>query len=189
MSQFRGKCRCALRLIVEEGKELDVTTHTGTNGDDVIDGGNGSDVIYGLDGDDILFGGNGGDTLDGGAGNDQLFGQNGNEHLVGGAGDDLIDGGNGFDTAYYSGSIGEYSFFAVAGYLHILHLGGAGADGHDRVIRVERLVFADRVIDIGSGNNVPVAGDDHVFITRRPAPTTAARPACWTTTSISTATR
>src|SRR6185436_216919 len=50
------------------------------------------------------------------------------------------------------------------GYLHIVHLGGAGADGHDRVINVERLVFADRVIDIGSGKNAPVAGDDHVFI-------------------------
>src|SRR6185295_4973287 len=30
--------------------------------------------------------------------------------------------------------------------------------------RVERLVFADRVIIIGSGANAPVAGDDHVFI-------------------------
>jgi hypothetical protein len=33
------------------------------------------------------------------------------------------------------------------------------------VVNVERLVFADRVIDIGSGKNRPVAGDDHVFIT------------------------
>ena len=92
------------------------------------------------------------------------LGDNGDDDLTGGAGDDLIDGNNGFDTAYYSGPIGEYSFFSAAGYLHVVHLGGAGADGHDRLIRVERLVFADRVIDIGSGNNAPVAGDDHVFI-------------------------
>ena len=72
---------CALRLVVEEGKEFDVTTHTGTSGNDVIDGGNGTDIIYGRDGDDIIFGGNGGDTLDGGDGNDQLYGENGNEHL------------------------------------------------------------------------------------------------------------
>jgi VCBS repeat-containing protein len=140
-----------------------VTIHTGTSGNDFIDGGNGSDIIYGLGGDDIIFGGNGGDTLDGGDGNDQLFGENGNEHLYGGAGDDLIDGNNGFDTVYYSGQIKEYTFLASAGYLHIRHLGGAGADGHDQVIRIERLVFADRVIDIGSGHNRPVAVDDHVF--------------------------
>ncbi len=136
----------------------------GGSGDDEIDGGNGEDTIDGGDDDDIIYGGNGGDTLFGGDGNDELYGQNGNDHLTGGGGDDLIDGNNGFDTAYYSGPIGEYSFFTSAGYLHILHLGGAGPDGHDRVIRVERLVFADRVIDIGDGDNAPVAVDDHVFI-------------------------
>ena len=143
-----------------------MTTHFGTNGNDVIDGGNGADSIYGLGGDDIIYGGNGADgLLDGGAGNDQLYGQNGNDHLFGGAGDDLIDGNNGFDTAYYSGLIDEYTFLASAGYLHILHQGGGGLDGHDRVIRVERLVFANRVVNLGSGSNVPVAVDDHVFIT------------------------
>ncbi|HYJ31392.1 MAG TPA: Ig-like domain-containing protein [Allosphingosinicella sp.] len=141
-----------------------MTTHIGTNGNDVINGGNGTDTIFGLGGDDIIFGGNGGDTIDGGEGNDELYGENGSEHLFGGAGDDLVDGNSGFDTAYYSGQIDEYTFLASAGYLHILHQGGAGADGHDRVIRVERLIFADRIINIGSGNNVPVAGDDHAFV-------------------------
>ncbi|MGA9581001.1 MAG: Ig-like domain-containing protein [Allosphingosinicella sp.] len=141
-----------------------MTTHTGTSGNDVIDGGNGTDEIFGLDGDDIIYGGNGADgLLDGGAGNDQLYGQNGNDHLYGGGGDDLIDGNNGFDTVYYSGQIDKYTFFASAGYLHILHLGGAGVDGHDQVIRVERLVFADRVVNLGAGNNIPVAVDDQVF--------------------------
>ena len=93
-----------------------------------------------------------------------LIGENGNDDLTGGAGDDIIDGNNGFDIAYYSGPISEYSFFSAGGYLHIVHLGGAGADGHDQLKRVERLVFADRVIDIGDGDNAPVAGDDHVFI-------------------------
>src|SRR3954447_1164399 len=140
-----------------------MTTYTGTSGDDTISGGNGKDIIYGGDGNDILSGGNGIDSLYGDGGNDQLYGDNGADNLTGGAGDDLIDGLSGFDTAYYSGAIDEYSFFSSAGYLHILHLGGAGADGHDRVINVERLVFADRTITIGSGKNLPVAGDDHVF--------------------------
>ncbi|WP_166041349.1 Ig-like domain-containing protein [Sphingosinicella sp. YJ22] len=141
----------------------DDTTY-GTSGDDILSGGNGKDKIYGGGGNDIISGGNGVDTLFGEDGDDQLTGDNGADHLTGGADDDILDGSNGFDTAYYSGNIGEYSFFTAAGYLHIVHQGGAGADGHDRVIRVERLVFADRVIDIGSGTNRPVAGDDHVFI-------------------------
>jgi VCBS repeat-containing protein len=137
----------------------------GGSGEDLIDGGNGDDDIDGGADDDVIYGGNGGDTLAGGGGNDELYGENGNDFLTGGAGDDLLDGNNGFDIAYYSGLIGEYSFFSAAGYLHVVHLGGAGADGHDRLIRVERLVFADRVIDIGSGHNKPVALDDHVSIT------------------------
>ena len=142
-----------------------MTTHTGTNGNDVIDGGNGTDDIYGLGGDDIIYGGNGARrrwtaataTTSSSARTATII-------SIGGAGDDLIDGNNGFDIAYYSGPIEEYTFLASAGYLHIRHLGGAGPDGHDQVIRVERLVFADRVINLGSGNNVPVAVDDHVFI-------------------------
>ena len=141
-----------------------MTTITGTSGDDTISGGNGTDTIYGGDGNDTISGGNGVDNLFGEGGDDNLTGDNGADHMTGGADDDTLDGSNGFDTAYYSGNIGEYSFFSAAGYLHIVHLGGAGADGHDKVIRVERLVFADRVINIGSGNNRPVAGDDHVFI-------------------------
>ena len=141
------------------------TTYTGTSGNDFIDGGNGEDIIFGGDGDDIILGGNGGDTLDGGAGNDQLYGQNANDHLIGGDGDDLLDGNNGTDIAYYRGLIEEYTFLASAGYLHIIHSGGSGVDGHDQVINVERLVFADRVIEIGSSRNKPVAVNDYVNIT------------------------
>jgi len=147
------------------GKHVPESTTYGTSGDDVLSGGNGKDTIYGGDGNDIISGGNGIDNLFGEGGDDQLTGDNGADHMTGGADDDTLDGSNGFDTAYYSGAIGEYSFFSAGGYLHVVHLGGAGADGHDRLIRVERLVFADRVVDVGSGNNVPVAGDDHVFIT------------------------
>ncbi|HYD23824.1 MAG TPA: Ig-like domain-containing protein [Croceibacterium sp.] len=137
----------------------------GTSGNDTLSGGNGVDTIHGGDGDDIISGGNGVDTLFGDAGNDKLYGDNGADNLTGGAGDDLLDGLNGFDVAYYSGLIGEYSFLAAAGYLHIIHQGGAGADGHDQVIRVEQLVFADRIIDLtGNTDNAPVAADDHVSV-------------------------
>ena len=127
-------------------------------------GGNGKDTINGSSGDDIIYGGNGTDILFGNAGNDEIYGGNGDDDITGGAGDDLIDGNNGFDIVYFSGLIEEYAFVASAGYLHVLHLDGLGADGHDRLINVERLVFADRVINIGSGHNIPIAADDHVSI-------------------------
>jgi hypothetical protein len=71
---------------------------TGTDGSDVLLGGNGDDVIDGGDGSDLLSGGNGSDTLDGGAGDDLLSGGNGSDTLDGGDGDDLLSGGNGSDT-------------------------------------------------------------------------------------------
>ncbi len=144
-------------------------TISGGEDNDTISGGNSSDTLDGDGGNDTISGGNGADIIRGGTGNDTLNGDNGGDELsggdeiTGGAGDDVIDGGNGFDVAYYSGPISEYTFFNLDGYLHIVHQGGAGADGHDQVKRIERLVFADRVIDIG-GENAPVAVDDHVFI-------------------------
>jgi VCBS repeat-containing protein len=148
-------------------------TIAGGNGNDSIDGGsgndnivgdNGDDWISGGDGNDTVTGGNGNDIILGGAGNDTLTGGNGDDDFTGGGGDDIINGDNGFDVARYTGSISDYTFFNSGGYLHIVHLGGAGANGHDQVKGVERLIFADRVIDIGSGHNKPVAVDDHVSI-------------------------
>src|SRR5205085_11265082 len=46
----------------------------------------------------------------------------------------------------------------------IRHQGVAGADVHYQVMRVELLLFANRVINIGSVHNVPIAADDHVSI-------------------------
>ncbi|MEO8470196.1 MAG: signal peptidase I [Chloroflexota bacterium] len=90
----------------------------GTAGDDVIDAGNGGDLVFGLGGNDTINGGNGKDCLVGSDGNDILIGGNGKDVLLGGAGDDtlygggrgvviqggngndLIDGGDGNDACY-----------------------------------------------------------------------------------------
>ena len=138
---------------------------SGGTEDDNIDGGNANDVLSGDAGNDIILGVNGNDILNGGEDDDFLSGGNGDDSLTGGGDDDILEGGNGFDTAYYSGNISEYELFSSAGYLHVVHQGGAGADGHDQLKTVERLVFADRIIDLtGGSNNAPIAGDDHVFI-------------------------
>ncbi|MCZ2817950.1 ExeM/NucH family extracellular endonuclease [Modestobacter sp. VKM Ac-2984] len=73
-------------------------TLVGTDGDDVLRGGNGVDVIMGLGGDDVLTGGNGADVICGGDGDDVLRGGNGDDVLLGGAGDDELRGDNGGDT-------------------------------------------------------------------------------------------
>lgn len=75
-----------------------VPTIVGTEGDDVIYGGNGVDVIMGLGGNDVIYGGNGADIICGGAGDDVLHGDNGDDILYGGFGDDVLHGGRGADT-------------------------------------------------------------------------------------------
>lgn len=69
----------------------------GTDGPDILFGGNRGNCVAGLDGDDVLNGGNGKDTLVGGDGNDTLNGGNGTDNLYGGDGDDILYGGNGND--------------------------------------------------------------------------------------------
>jgi Ca2+-binding RTX toxin-like protein len=62
---------------------------TGNDKDNLIDGG---------DGNDVLSAGFGKDNIDGDDGNDTLFGGEGNDDISGFTGDDTIDGGGGDDT-------------------------------------------------------------------------------------------
>ena len=82
------------------------------NAIDTIDGGAGSDHIYGWGGDDVLnggddndniYGGAGADTADGEDGDDYVAGGAGNDTLYGGAGADVVDGGANNDTIYGDG--------------------------------------------------------------------------------------
>jgi Ca2+-binding RTX toxin-like protein len=91
--------------------------------DDVLQGGSGSDLIYGGSGNDTLSGWNGSDTIWGGIGNDRLlggsegdrlYGEAGNDVLIGDvsyigstnmSGDDILDAGTGNDVLW--GRIGN----------------------------------------------------------------------------------
>ena len=126
----------------------------GTKGDDTIDGGDGDDYLQGKAGDDILRGW---------GGNDQLHGDADDDYLVGGAGDDILHGGEGTDTAVYSGSVKDYTFTMGGGGFVISHTGGTQADGTDTLIHIERLMFADALIDL-TQNNAPIAYDDAASI-------------------------
>ena len=127
--------------------------------DDILKGSNGADIISGGNGDDFIQGRAGNDVLNGDDGNDTLHGDAGDDHLRGGRGNDFIHGGIGTDTAYYSGSIVEYSHSIDGENLYINHIGGSMIDGYDRLLHVERLVFADAVIDL-TQNNAPFAFND-----------------------------
>ena len=96
----------------------------GYDGDDILNGGAGVDVLSGGDdndtldggaGDDRLSGGLGNDTLRGGDDQDRLRGQDGNDNLDGEGEDDVVNGENGNDTV--SGGAGND-----------IVIGGAGTD-------------------------------------------------------------
>jgi Ca2+-binding RTX toxin-like protein len=97
--------------LIGDNLALDAALH----GNDYLDGGSGTDKIWGDGGADHLAGGagddklmgdsdsialsyQGNDVLDGGDGNDELYGHGGNDTLIGGLGSDQLYGGLGDDT-------------------------------------------------------------------------------------------
>lgn len=70
---------------------------TGTEGDDVIDGGPGDDQIDGLGGDDTIDAGAGANAVNGGAGDDVIDTRAGDDRIDAGAGDDVVRGRAGND--------------------------------------------------------------------------------------------
>ncbi len=90
----------------------------GLGGNDVIDGNLGSDRLYGgpgqddvkgAGGDDLIVGGEGNDRLDGGQGRDRLIGGEGDDQLFGGADADAFDGGPGNDLCFGGGDIDTFT--------------------------------------------------------------------------------
>lgn len=100
-----------------EGCHLGVGSQTfeGGEGDDVVFGERGNDILRGGPGNDQLFGGIGDDLLQGGSGNDRLAGGFGADSIDGEEGDDYVRGdatidrifdtGGGTDTLSYSTGI------------------------------------------------------------------------------------
>ncbi|TLU55455.1 MAG: hypothetical protein FDX18_10535, partial [Chlorobium sp.] len=75
----------------------DYPGYTITPGADWLEGGAGNDYLFGGAGDDMLLGGSGNDNLQGEAGKDVLRGASGADSMNGGDGDDLLLGGAGND--------------------------------------------------------------------------------------------
>ncbi len=75
-------------------------TCMGTDGHDLIIGGNGDDVIVGLAGNDVIHGDEGRDLICGGPGNDAIHGAKGDDRLFGGEGNDNLFGARGDDQLF-----------------------------------------------------------------------------------------
>lgn len=99
-----------------------------------------------------VHGGAGRDRLDGGARPDLLHGAEGNDVLAGYGGNDLLHGGAGIDTAVFRGGRDQYALsgFGMAESF-VSDLRAGASDGKDRLVEVERLVFADGAIALDTG--------------------------------------
>lgn len=93
-----------------------------------------------------LVGTSGSDNLVGGAGDDDLSGLAGTDRLSGGGGDDTINGGEDIDTVVLTGARANYALNKLGQGWQIVD--STGIDGHDTLIHVERLVFADANVAI-----------------------------------------
>jgi len=141
----------------------------GDDGGDDIEGGRGADLLIGEAGSDEIWGGGGNDRIFGGdgvpwdtdihaatdylrgeEGNDEIYGEGGDDFIWGGNGSDTIDGGPGFDTAFYNRPREAYNFIQVEdeGGAVVVVTDLVGDGGTDHLMGVERLVFADDVIDL-----------------------------------------
>ncbi len=142
----------------------------GKAGKDVLKGGAGDDILYGLGGNDSLWGGAGDNVLAGHEGNDTLSGGLGEDYLLGGIGNDQLDGGAGMDWAAY-----EDATSAVSVNLALTIAQNTLGGGIDRLIGIENLygsAFNDTLIGDagvnylsgGAGDDQLVggAGDDHL---------------------------
>ena len=130
------------------------STISALGGDDVVEAGSGHDTIDGGAGNDLIAGGLDMDTLLGGTGNDRLLGGSEDDRLQGQSGNDILDGGRGQDEAVFSGALGNYTVTTSGSVTTVVDNRSGSPEGTDTVTNVERLRFADQVLDLG-GNTTP----------------------------------
>lgn len=90
-------------------------------------------IVWGSGGNDLIVLREGDETAHAGAGDDELRG---------GGGNDRLDGGAGSDTVVYGGARGMYRISWTSDGIDVI-----GPDGNDRLVAIERVVFADGPMD------------------------------------------
>ena len=79
------------------------------------------------------------------------MGNAGDNMLRGNGGKDLLDGSTGADTAIYAGNMADYEVIRDGNVTKVIDK-RAARDGTDLLLNMERIAFADQVIDL------PIAG-------------------------------
>lgn len=155
-----GTIQSTSRAIVG-GFNVTKVTNTGTitgsiffgSGNDVYDGRNGTinGSVDGGDGSDTLYGGKESDFLDGEGGNDYLNGGDGDDALVGGSGADTLIGGAGSDTAsYFTATAGvTVNMTAMAS-----NTGDAKGDTFSSIENLYGSTFADKLYGDANANTI-----------------------------------
>lgn len=128
----------------------------GTNGNDILNGGDDSDTLKGLAGNDTLNGGRGDDTLDGGTGSDLLQGGYENDtYIIDNLGDRIVevqDSSEGGEDSVYSSVT-----LTLGNYLENLFLTGTDAiNGTGNAL--------SNILSGNQANNVLSAGDGNDYI-------------------------
>ena len=137
---------------------IDVTFEGGEGGDDYIDGGTGSDEIYGGGGDDTIIGGKGHDELYGEAGDDTIDGGSGADTIVGGAGDDVLEGGGGADDFIFHAGDGD-DIILDLGHQDVLRFEGQEFNMDDFILQSDEQAEAT-TITFGADTGVSVTLND-----------------------------
>ncbi|MEO8243613.1 MAG: M10 family metallopeptidase C-terminal domain-containing protein [bacterium] len=97
-------------------------------GNDLISSNKGNDNVNGGSGNDNIDGGEDNDTINGGSGNDKLYGSNGDDSLIGRSGDDTLLGGPGKDTLI--GGDGDDQYYTGPGHDRIVFTTAADGRTH-----------------------------------------------------------
>ncbi len=98
---IQGSASTTYGDVIDGGNGADVIN--GHEGADTIDGQAGDDRIYGNEGDDVLDGGGDEDRIKGGPGDDTVSGGTDTDKICGGIGTDDMDGGDGDTDLVYGG--------------------------------------------------------------------------------------
>ena len=115
------------------------------------------------EGDDVLYGTPGADIIDGRGGDDRIYGFEGDDTLTGGTGSDLLSGGEGDDTLVYGADATWTGHFVAK------DVGSPGAPGSGATVKPAGRSRSFDVFDGGEGFDVLklTAGDDAIFLDDR----------------------
>jgi Ca2+-binding RTX toxin-like protein len=125
-----------------DGCRLGVGSQTfeGGEGNDVVFGERGNDILRGGPGNDQLFGGIGDDLLEGGPGDDRLAGGFGGDSIDGQEGDDYVRGDTTIDRIFDTGGGTDtlsYSTGVTPGFEGTVSVPGFPAPGGERGLRLD----------------------------------------------------